>query len=109
MHNAAAAGETHSAASRIDGATAFISGALDFASVLHIDSQIRAWLADTAAKALVIDFSGVTYANSAAIAVSLGWMRHARAHGIYLHWQHLPRDMHAMASVGGVAELFDAV
>lgn len=107
MRKAAGAGETHSATSRVDGATAFIGGALDFASVLLIDSEIRAWLADTAAKALVIDFSGVTYANSAAIAVALGWMRHARARGIQLHWQHLPRDMHAMARVGGVAELFD--
>lgn len=84
----------------------FISGVLNFDSVLSLDEDVRSWMAEQTAPRLVVNLSDVSYANSAAIALALGWMRLARETGKVLAWQQVPEDMLAMARVGGVEALF---
>lgn len=84
----------------------FISGVLNFDSVLSLDEEVRAWITGQSAAALAINLEGISYANSAAIALALGWLRLAREQQKTLSWQQVPQDMLAMARVGGVETLF---
>lgn len=84
----------------------FISGVLNFDSVLSLDEAVRSWITGQSAMHLAINLAEVSYANSAAIALALGWMRLAREAGKALTWQQVPEDMLAMARVGGVEALF---
>lgn len=86
----------------------FISGVLNFDSVLSLDEEVRAWITGQSATALAINLAEISYANSAAIALALGWLRLARDAGKTLAWQQVPEDMLAMARVGGVETLFKA-
>ncbi|MCB1836000.1 MAG: STAS domain-containing protein [Alcanivoracaceae bacterium] len=86
----------------------FISGVLNFDSVLSLDEEVRAWISGHSATALAINLEGISYANSAAIALALGWLRLVRDAGKTLAWQQVPGDMLAMARVGGVEALFHA-
>lgn len=85
-----------------------ISGVLNFDSVLSLDEEVRAWITNQPATALAINLAAVSYANSAAIALALGWLRLAREQKKTLSWQQVPQDMLAMARVGGVETLFGA-
>lgn len=85
-----------------------ISGVLNFDSVLPLDEEVRAWVTGQSATALAINLAEISYANSAAIALALGWLRLARDAGKTLSWQQVPEDMLAMARVGGVEALFSA-
>src|SRR5690606_37768177 len=71
----------------------FISGVLNFDSVLSLDDDVRSWMAEQTAPRLVVNLSDVSYANSAGIALALGWMRLARETGKVLAWQQVPEDM----------------
>lgn len=86
----------------------FISGVLNFDSVLSLDEEVRTWITGQPATALAINLGQTRYANSAAIALALGWLRLAREAGKALSWQQVPQDMLAMARVGGVEALFSA-
>ena len=93
---------------RHDGDVLFISGVLNFDSVLSLDEEVRAWITGQSATALAINLAEIGYANSAAIGLALGWLRLARNSGKTLSWQQVPEDMLAMARVGGVEALFSA-
>jgi phospholipid transport system transporter-binding protein len=54
---------------------------------------------------LVIDFSSVTEADSAALALLLDWSRRARASGAQIHLRSLPPGLAALADVYGIAGL----
>lgn len=93
---------------RHDGDVLFISGVLNFDSVLSLDEEVRTWITGQPTTALAINLAETIYANSAAIALALGWLRLAREAGKTLSWQQVPQDMLAMARVGGVEALFSA-
>lgn len=53
----------------------------------------------------VIDLSGVTAVDSAAIAVVLAWMRAARASGRSLRLEGVPPQLHSLASLYDLSEV----
>ncbi|MDX1804770.1 MAG: STAS domain-containing protein [Alcanivorax sp.] len=90
----------------MEGRTVYLSGALDFDSVLSVDHRLTAWLQQQRDDCTV-DLRDVGYSNSAGIALLLGWLRLARQRSITLHWQNLTPDLLAMARVGGLQSLFE--
>jgi phospholipid transport system transporter-binding protein len=54
---------------------------------------------------LVIDFSAVTEADSAALALALDWVRRSRARGTAIRLHALPHSLVALAEVYGVTRL----
>lgn len=85
--------------------TLLVSGELDFESVLALEKQGGDWLAADAPSQAIVDLSGVTYSSSAGIALLLGWLRIARQQQKSLTIYQLPRDMAALAKVGGLEDL----
>ena len=54
---------------------------------------------------VVFDFSAVNEADSAAIAVMLGWLRAADAAGAHVKFAHIPAGVRALAELYGVTDL----
>lgn len=54
---------------------------------------------------LIVDFSGVTEADSAALALLLDWMRTAESTGRKLSHRGMPAGMRSLAQLYGVDEL----
>lgn len=50
----------------------------------------------------IIDFSAVTAADSAALALLLAWLRRARARGVGVELHALPESLHALARLYGI-------
>lgn len=79
-----------------------IAGALTMATA-------EAWLARgreaLRAGDLIVDFSGVTAADSAALALLLDWMRTAESAGRKLSYRGMPAGMRSLAQLYGVDEL----
>lgn len=55
-----------------------------------------------------VDLSGVTQADSAGLAVLLGWVEHARSRRQRLSFVGLPAQLQAIAALSGVGEMLDA-
>lgn len=53
----------------------------------------------------IFDFSGVTEADSSAVAVMLGWLRAAPATRSTLKFAHIPTGVRSLAELYGVSEL----
>jgi phospholipid transport system transporter-binding protein len=68
-------------------------------------SMLSAGLAAIAGGQHVIDFSGLTAVDSAAVAVLLAWQRTARAKSIALSFINLPDMLQSLADLYGVAGL----
>ena len=67
--------------------------------------MLAAGLAAIAGGQHVIDFSGLTAVDSAAVAVLLAWQRAARARSIVLSFINLPDMLQSLADLYGVAGL----
>ena len=70
----------------------------------------RAVMQDTetlfsAAEPIAIDLSGVTRADSAALALVVTWMRQANQANKRIHFQHVPNQMLAIAKASGLDEI----
>ena len=85
-----------------DGDTAAISGVLDFKTVLDIEKRGAQWFSNDAPAKCRLDLSGVTYCNSAGVALVLDWLRAARAAGKELAIENMPEDMVSIALLGGL-------
>ncbi len=55
------------------------------------------------------DFSGVTEADSAGIAILFSWMRMAKAKGIDLRFSNIPIELQSLAAVYDVNDLLTTV
>lgn len=86
--------------------TAYLSGALNFESVVALDDEVSDWLKGKMPEGCAVDLAGVEYSSSVGIALLLGWMRIAQHAGGRLKIHNIPADMQAMAEVGGLSELF---
>ncbi len=82
-----------------------LSGALSFANVPHLQSQLAPLLA--AGGDNVLDLGGVLRSDSAGLALLVEWLRQARQHGVPLRFANIPGQMEAMARVSHVYPLFD--
>jgi phospholipid transport system transporter-binding protein len=94
-------------AASIEKNTLTLSGVLDYDSVLSVDAQGREWLNTSAAQNCCLDLSLVTYSSSAGIALLLGWLRVARKQNKNLRILPLPKNIVALAKVGGLSDLFE--
>ena len=60
---------------------------------------------DSVGKSLTIDFSGVTKVSSAALALLLSWMRHARKEGIDLKFGGFSERFQAILNISDLADV----
>lgn len=100
------AGSQPSAVVRLDGNTLYLSGVLNFDTVVGLDRTVADWLKGQSENDCIADLAEVQYSNSAGIALLLGWMRLAVAAERKLTLRAVPTDMLALAAVGGLSGLF---
>lgn len=100
------AGSQPSAVLRFDGNTLYLSGVLNFDTVVGLDRAVADWLKGQSGNDCIADLAEVQYSNSAGIALLLGWMRLAAAAKRKLTLRAVPTDMLALAAVGGLSGLF---
>jgi len=53
----------------------------------------------------IVDLSGVSDADSSAVAVMLGWLRHAAVNGAVIRFAGVPAGVAALAELYGVSDL----
>lgn len=82
---------------------------LKLAGALTMRSVAAEYAKELAAGDLVIDFSAVTEADSAALALVLDWLRRARARGTNIELRALPEALVVLAEVYGVTALLPSV
>lgn len=80
-----------------------LSGRLDFSSVPEVWPRFEARISES--KRLQVSLAGVQQANSAALALLLQGVEHARRSGCQLHYINLPDELLALARVSNVATL----
>lgn len=83
-----------------------LSGRIDMDSAAAQLAQLTRQL--NGAKAHELDLSGVTGADSAALALLLELLRHSRQHGNALHVGTLPPTLASLARLYGLDELLDS-
>lgn len=90
---------------RVDGDRLLLDGALDQATVPTLfDSSLEAVRSGVTA----VDFSGVTGADSSAVAMALALLRTAEAAGRNLQFAAIPAPMLKLAQLYAVADLLGA-
>ena len=72
---------------------------------VYIDAARSNWPAEGDA---VVDFAGVTEADSAALALIFKWQRDAERHGRKVRCRNIPANVIALARLYGVEQLIDA-
>ena len=80
-----------------------ISGAINFDNVVALARNGMRLLASMSEAH--IDLTGVTYGNSAAIALMLTWLRFCRKRGITMVYTHIPAQLIAIARLCDVMNL----
>lgn len=86
------------------GATLYIAGTLDFASVAQI-CQAHYPLLDADQPISRIDLSGVHYANSAGVALLVEWLAMAQSAGRSLIFANLPEQMRSIIRVAALESI----
>lgn len=81
-----------------DGQTVHIKGELNFETVSSLYQQGLNVIAD-AKSSLAFDLSGVSFSNSAGLALLLAWTRAAKRLACSLQFTALPKQMQAMAEI----------
>lgn len=77
-----------------------VRGPLRFGTVSGVWRAARGLATD--APRLTVDLTGVTEADSAALALLVEWMREARQRGAEVHFAGMPRQLEAIARVSGL-------
>ncbi len=88
------------------GDTLALSGVIDHGSVEQLLQQGQVFIASTQSMELIVDWSLVTYANSAALALLLQWTRQAQAQHKSLRSQGAPGFLVQLARVSQLEFLF---
>lgn len=87
---------------RREGDRLVLEGAVTLGVAAAILAESASLLAEGVA---VVDFSGVTNTDSAALALAVEWMCQSAAAGRPLHFANLPESMRNMARLYAVTEL----
>ena len=90
----------------LDGDRSRVSGSLDFTTVNDLLSDGRD--AIQGGRAAVIDLSGVTASDSAGLALLIEWLSLAKAARRTLRYENMPLQLHQLARLSEVDELFNA-
>lgn len=88
---------------QVDGAYRLV-GELDFNTVPHIWKSSEVMFTSSG-RGLLVDLQEVHRADSAGLALLVGWVRRARAAGIEVEFRHVPEQLLAIARVSGVEEM----
>ena len=80
-----------------------VSGELNFFSVMNLWYSSLPLLKNKTS--LLFDFSNVTSANSAGLALLLQWQRYAKKHEQTISFNNMPAQLVSIASVAGVEEI----
>lgn len=78
-----------------------LSGELDFNTVPQIWKVSEMMFASLKSN-LLVDMRDVTRADSAGLALLVGWVRRGRAAGVETSFSHIPEQLMAIARVSGV-------
>lgn len=83
-----------------------VSGALDFSTVAALEGRGAALVESTPVRGVLqVDLGGVTRADSAGIALLIGWLRAARGRGTVLTFVSVPGQMVKIARACGMHDL----
>jgi phospholipid transport system transporter-binding protein len=85
-----------------------LQGAIDHSSVMALIHQGERCIAQAAGASVTVDWSQVTLANSAALALLLQWTRHAQLVGKSLINQHAPGFLVSLARLSSLEFLFES-
>jgi phospholipid transport system transporter-binding protein len=85
-----------------------VTGPLTFATVTAADKEGARLVSARAGNALEMDLQGVTAADSAGLALLVGWLGLARRDGVSLRYSSLPERLLAIARISDVDELLSA-
>lgn len=80
-----------------------ISGVVDFDTAPKLLEQVSEQIMPNGS--LVVDFSGVSHANSAALALLLAWQEEAKRQQCTLNHQNLPESIQKLSHICQVSEL----
>lgn len=80
-------------------------GEVDFATVPQIWKDSESIYASSHNGSLVIDLSAVTRADSAGLALLVGWVRRGNAAGVTTVFKDIPEQLLAIARVSGVENM----
>jgi phospholipid transport system transporter-binding protein len=83
-----------------------LAGALVHASITAIDTSGRSRIAQ-GGEAVRVDLSAVTRVDSSALALLMGWQRHARRLGKSITLINIPANLASMMQFTGADALFD--
>ena len=90
-----------------DGASVRVHGALTAGTVAGLLGSGRAAIVGRAGQGAVLDFAGVTSADSAGLALVVDWLRTARAHQVQVRIEAVPEQLRAIAQICGLEALLD--
>lgn len=90
-----------------DNGALVLSGAIDHASVMALIPLGERCIAQASAASINVDWSQVTLANSAALALLLQWTRQAEAAGKTLINQRVPDFLVSLARLSSLEFLFE--
>jgi len=85
-----------------------VEGIIDFDSAVDLEVVGSRWLAETAPEHCRLDLCGVSYSNSAGIALVLAWLRTAQRYHRQLRVENIPPSLWAIIRLGGLESLFPA-
>jgi len=88
---------------RLENECLFVSGELNFETVMRVLSESLPLLAQC--KQWQFNFSEVSEANSAAIALMLEWLKYAKQQGKPISFGQLPLQLNSIATVLGVSTI----
>ena len=88
---------------RVDDSHVTVRGELTFSTALAALRSVASLLQP--GRAMRFDLSGVTRADSAAVALLIEWLRMARKAGCELRYSRIPEPLQAIISVGGVEDM----
>lgn len=88
---------------RVEGNTFYLEGILDFDSVVPLLPLLKN--AIKTAQAIELDLSGVTYTNSAGVALMLDIQRQAMARKTGVSFMNIPADMQRIITMCGLQDV----
>ena len=87
---------------RIDGDVCYLDGVIDFDTAPKLLTDVSGQF--EANRSLMVDFSSVTQANSAALALLLEWKEQAMEKGCTVNHQNLPDSIRQLSEICQVSE-----
>ncbi len=85
-----------------------VEGTLDFATVIPLETQGKAWLREQAPAVCRLDLGAVANCNSAATALVLSWLRTAHAVGKKLSIENVPESLRGQMQLASLDDILSA-